>query len=541
MSSGTIGAALRQIHRLFDEGTVAGLPDAQLLDRFLRQRDGSAFEVLVGRHGPMVLAVCRDVLIDPAYAEDAFQATFLLLAQKAGGIRGGEALGAWLHRVARRVASQANADAARRRSKERDAVLLSLEIGKGNVEDESRVVLHEELDRLSEKYRRPLVLCELQGLTHAQAAAQLFCGEATLRRRLAEGRNLLRSRLIRRGLAPSLATIAASCEASAASAPIAWIRSTSLAAADPGLRRTIASALTRRVARAMLAAQLKVAAALMVVLMAGVGIAQAYDNPPQAEPAPAIQPKAIKVSKVETAADASKVTLHGRVLAPDGRPFPGAKVYVRPRADELKPIPTTALVRATSDADGRFRFELELERGELVPDLDSDQACIAAMADGYGPGWINLNPNKLEGEQTIRLAIDDIPVVGRVIDLEGRGVPDVRVSVGDLINVPDGDSAAWIQRLKRNDGKPNGDIWGRIRYRLFLGTHGPLPTTRTDASGRFRLTGLGRDRIGFLMIEGDKITRYFGSVITTDLKADLPVPFPGQDEGKLQGLSLIHI
>src|SRR4051794_33881891 len=107
---------LRQIDRLFGAGTVAGLSDAQLLCRFLDHRDESAFGALVERHGPRVLAVCRGVLRDEHAAEDAFQATFLVLVRKAGSIWVGESLDGWLHRVAYRVSLQAVADAARRRA-----------------------------------------------------------------------------------------------------------------------------------------------------------------------------------------------------------------------------------------------------------------------------------------------------------------------------------------------------------------------------------------------------------------------------------------
>ena len=121
MAGTSPGAALRQIRHLFIEGSVAGLSDAQLLDRFLGRRDGVAFAALVERHGPLVLGICRSILRDPDAAEDAFQATFLVLVKKAGSIRDREALGAWLHRVSRRVAIQANASDERRRWQEQQA------------------------------------------------------------------------------------------------------------------------------------------------------------------------------------------------------------------------------------------------------------------------------------------------------------------------------------------------------------------------------------------------------------------------------------
>ncbi len=116
MAGAHLVAALRQIHRLFEAGTVAGLTDGQLIERFLSTRDESAFTALVGRHGPMVLAVCRTVLQDSSDVEDAFQATFLVLIRRAGTIWRREAVGGWLHRVAHRVAVQASLDRSRRSS-----------------------------------------------------------------------------------------------------------------------------------------------------------------------------------------------------------------------------------------------------------------------------------------------------------------------------------------------------------------------------------------------------------------------------------------
>ena len=118
MAIETMGAALCHINRLFSEGTVSGLHDDQLLDRFLATRDGAAFEALMARHGPIVLRICRGVLRNPSDAEDAFQATFLVLVKKARTLRGRANLGGWLHLVAYRVAIQANAAAARRRAGE---------------------------------------------------------------------------------------------------------------------------------------------------------------------------------------------------------------------------------------------------------------------------------------------------------------------------------------------------------------------------------------------------------------------------------------
>jgi DNA-directed RNA polymerase specialized sigma24 family protein len=151
MTGSPIGGALRQIHQLFVEGTVAGLPDGQLLDRFLARGDGAAFAALVERHGPMVLGICRSVLRNPDDAEDAFQATFLVQVCKGWSIRGQETLGGWLRQVAHRVAIQAGEEAIGRRARERRAGRCrDGERRDAEGPDDWRQVLHEELARLSE-------------------------------------------------------------------------------------------------------------------------------------------------------------------------------------------------------------------------------------------------------------------------------------------------------------------------------------------------------------------------------------------------------
>ncbi len=177
MADAPMSIALQQLRYLFDEGTTAGLADGQLLERFLARGDEAAFAALVRRHGPMVLGTCRAVLRDPNDVEDAFQATFLVLICKARAIRGGDALGTWLHRVAHRIALQAGAEAARRRTCERLAAgLRNGDRPRDELGDETRQVLHEELARLSEKYRLPLLLCDLEGKSYAQAATELKLG-----------------------------------------------------------------------------------------------------------------------------------------------------------------------------------------------------------------------------------------------------------------------------------------------------------------------------------------------------------------------------
>ena len=211
MASNLSGAAFRSIRALFTAGTVGGLTDGQLLERFTnRDGDGAelAFASLVERHGPMVLRVCRTVLRDAHEAEDAFQATFLILALKAGSIRGRDSLTAWLYSVAYNVAATARSSAARRRSHELKAGQTRVaRLHRRCREDDLGPVIHEELDRIPERYRTVLVLCCLEGLTQHQAAQQLGWPLGTVQSRLARGRERLRARLARRGLAPSAAVL----------------------------------------------------------------------------------------------------------------------------------------------------------------------------------------------------------------------------------------------------------------------------------------------------------------------------------------------
>ena len=204
MASGRDGAVLGSIQTIFGVGTSVGLDDAQLLDRFLAGRNevaGAAFEALVSRHGPMVLGVCRETLRDAHDAQDAFQATFLVLARKAGSIRRRDSLASWLFGVARKVASRARSDAARRRAREREAAVpQAVEFDPGR-EPEDYAKLYEEIDRLPGSYREPVILCYLEGMTYESAARQLRCPLGTLSVRLKRARERLRSRLTRRGVA----------------------------------------------------------------------------------------------------------------------------------------------------------------------------------------------------------------------------------------------------------------------------------------------------------------------------------------------------
>jgi RNA polymerase sigma factor (sigma-70 family) len=249
MSSQAYGV-IRQMQRLFQEGTVSGLTEWQLLQRYVVRRDEVAFEALVARHGPMVLAVCRRLLDDPRDVEDAFQATFLVLLRRARSLREHHVLGLWLYGVVSRVALRVRSDTSHRRR--RESLSLEFAAEAAAIDDdpgqrELAQVVDEECRRLPAKYSAPIVLVYLEGRTYEEAARELGWPVNTVKGRLVRARELLRSRLARRSLAPTAAGLIAalSREAKAAvpetltkettQAALRWFagHATAVAVADP--------------------------------------------------------------------------------------------------------------------------------------------------------------------------------------------------------------------------------------------------------------------------------------------------------------------
>ncbi len=210
------GMAIRSLGRLFGRGTLPS-GDAALLECFLDEGDESAFEAIVARHGSMVLGVCRRLLGDAADADDAFQATFLVLLKKARYLRDADRLGPWLYGVATRVATKARAKEARRLRHTR-AATINLSICRDDENEwlDFRPILDAELGRLSPKLRNIVVLCLLEGLTAEEAARRISCPLGTVKSRLARGREALKGRLAARGVAPAIAlAVAAGVDRSA--------------------------------------------------------------------------------------------------------------------------------------------------------------------------------------------------------------------------------------------------------------------------------------------------------------------------------------
>jgi RNA polymerase sigma factor (sigma-70 family) len=190
-------AVVRQFRRLLEPGTIAGLTERQVLERFAERGDPVAFEAIVARHGPLVFAVCRQLLRDPNDVDDAFQGTFLIFIKKAATLRQPERLGPWLYGVAYRVALRARM---RRRNKELPEDLAGPRLSCSAEDNEQFEALHNQIQRLPEKYRVPIVLCCIEGLSPNEAARQLGWPVGTVHGRLSRARDLLRDRLTRRGI-----------------------------------------------------------------------------------------------------------------------------------------------------------------------------------------------------------------------------------------------------------------------------------------------------------------------------------------------------
>jgi RNA polymerase sigma factor (sigma-70 family) len=277
-------------------------PDGLLLERFVLTRDETAFAELVRRHGPLVWGVCSRLLRSEQDVEDAFQATFLVLARKAGSVRKRESVRSWLYGVARRVAVRAREHVEQRREKERLGPPPSPDRAADAAEwADVRPILDEEIDRLPEKYRLPVILCYLDGRTNEEAARQLGCPKGTVATRLARARERLRGRLVRRGVALPAGTLAGllASEAAPAAVPEALTR----AAVRGGVQLVLgnaavggapaAVALMKGVVRAMWLSKVKAvgAAVLAVAVVVGgagvftfVGRAQPPADPSRATP-----------------------------------------------------------------------------------------------------------------------------------------------------------------------------------------------------------------------------------------------------------------
>jgi RNA polymerase sigma factor (sigma-70 family) len=282
MADCQLTTVLNRLRRAALRHDGAGLSDGELLDCFIAQRDEAAFEALVRRHGPMVLGVCQRILRNEADAEDAFQATFLVLVRKAPSVRPRALVGNWLYGVAHNTARKARTMNLRRRQKERAAAALPVPSAPKETWEELNTLLDRVLPALPDKYRAPIVLCDLEGNTLLEAARHLGWPQGTVATRLARARELLALRLARSGLKLSVGalTLALAQGAAAASVPtsmvVLTVKAATLVAAGQaaagGVISTKVAALSEGVLKAMLWTRLKaLASVLLAVALLGAG------------------------------------------------------------------------------------------------------------------------------------------------------------------------------------------------------------------------------------------------------------------------------
>ena len=393
----------RDLDALFHLGVVGGMSDGQLLERFMsRGQDGGqiAFEEVVRRHGSMVLGVCLRALGDSHAAEDAFQATFLVLALKARSVRKADSLGPWLHGVAARVARRALLLNRRRKETTLPAEDLA---GTSFIDPELvelRAILDEELERLPEKYRRPLVLCYLEGQTQDQAARALGWTKGTVSGRLARAKELLRSRLTRRGLASSAAVLGAflAPETASAAVPSSLLLPTvraAMAASLAGMEAGLgvgsgqAAALARGILKTMYLGKIKAAVPLLLLTLGAAAVAAPrLWNSRSAGPLPARAAIPTGAAQPWLLPLCRRCRLHAR--RQDG--------HVRAKRWPRPPLGSRERPAGRHDQPGREHGGRRRKRGACLRPLSrrpSHGRCRARprqLAAAYGPEDLDLEP-----------------------------------------------------------------------------------------------------------------------------------------------------
>ncbi len=504
---------LRRLHTSFNATRQTGETDRQLLERFRTSYDHDAFAALVERHGRTVLAACRRVLSDPADVDDAFQATFLVLFRKARDLAREESIGRWLYAVAHRVAVHARSDAARRRNREANAGRQRL--ANATAPDlswrEACVVLHEELDRLPDRFRLPLLLCYLQGQSRDEAAKSLGWTVGTVKGRLERGRRELASRLARRGIGLSAGLLAATAGTSVKGAGLPGDRIGRTVRAVVGGASPSVRTLARGALPATFAVPRAVASALLLTALLALGTSW-FATTGVAREEPAVADKAAAPAAAEKSGPPANPpetrTVSGRVLDPDGKPVAGAKLFVPVFRSAMPVSPDEVDLRtaATTGADGRFNAAV----AQIAPNIP--RAYVIAYAPGFGVNWVEFADTgavKAAGELTLRLT-RDVPITGRVINTEGRPVPGVSVSVS-TVYVPADDKlddylAAWKRDIR--------DALSTPKQRLYVSLSRITGPTTTDRDGRFTLRGAGAERIVHVLLDGGGVARAVPYVIT---------------------------
>jgi RNA polymerase sigma factor (sigma-70 family) len=499
-------AVFGRIVRSVAEAGRPAVTDRELLRRYARENDEAAFAALVARHTAMVFGVCRRALPTVQDAEDATQATFLVLAEKAGSGRWQASVANWLYTAARKVAHNARV-AAERRAKREAAAATS-----GSVEPVDRMTgrellaaLDEELGRLPDRYREPLVLCYLEGLTLEEAAARLGIPNATLRTRVARGRKRLHEALTGAGCGLGAGLLALAVASTAGACPPRLVKSILTAVSGPV--PAAVGELAKGVAVNGVLNKAGIALAAVVVVGLGVGLGSiGAAIGPSAGAMPTSAGAAVPATPAAAPGGdpSGMMTCHGRVLGPDGKPVAGAKLYLGYTAPKDMKYP----VRAATDDDGRFKFTVEQSELDKV-DTDHPTIQVMAVAEGHGCDWAAVGP--AGGEVTLRLVKDDVRIGVRILDPEGKPVAGAKLTVRDLIAPQD--LGSYLDAIHN--------------YKVYASTKrwdGPLPgqspVVTTGADGRFKLAGAGRERIVSFRLEGPAIASTSLDVMTREAQPD---------------------
>ncbi|CAN5452828.1 hypothetical protein BH10PLA2_BH10PLA2_17100 [soil metagenome] len=521
---------VRHIHHMAAGTRPPEQTDHDLLEAFSCRRDQHAFAALVTRHGAMVYRTCRRLLNHDQDAEDAFQAVFLILACNGRSIRKHEALAGWLHGVAYRTAMKAKRTAARRRNHEAAVPAKPVATAATQSWDDVQTVLDEEIQQLPKTYRSAFVLCVIEGKTGAQAARELGIPLGTVSSRVTGARKRLQTKLARRGIELSAVLAALSVAGGASQALpahllqsqlLADLCATALGTSTGSISKHVA-ALAATMSRSLFLTKTKiVAGAFLAGLMIAGGGTLARQSLAESPVAGTDQPSirtAPAPSKRESVAqkqndDGAVVAFSGRVLDPDGKPVPGAKIYLLYYTPKELPVP----LRATSDQDGRYRFDVARKSFETTYSTQPwNQALLVARAEGYGLGLperglggvaaLALRTLNLGGE-TLRLTRDRVSVKGRILDIDGKPCRGVAVRLSELHSPPKGKLDGFLEEVKETQL-----FYPGLRKHL-QGFEGWIARdlgkifnpVQTDADGRFVVRGVGDERLVQLEMSGPAV------------------------------------
>jgi RNA polymerase sigma factor (sigma-70 family) len=365
MPDGPATTVLHYLRRLVTGRSPDETTDDELLARFQARRHEPAFAELMRRHGPMVLGACRRILHDPNDADDAFQATFLVLVKRAGSLGVIHSVGDWLHGVAVRTALRSRSEVAKRRQREREAAAMpASEASDEILWSDLRPVLDEEIQRLPARYRAAFVLCHLEGKTNEEAARSLGCPKGTVLSRLARARERLRARLTKRGVTLSTTVLAAVVTERAATATVPpTLAQTTLRAAlslaatgtAAGIASTQVLTLMEGVVHAMFVSKVKmvVGVLLALVLATGAGVFGYHAlaaQPPQ-DPKPGSEQA--KQTKTKTERDDERlaaVALQQKLQPLMQKRLDAVKMQLQARMEELLAGKTTVDVLLSASA-----------------------------------------------------------------------------------------------------------------------------------------------------------------------------------------------